>query len=105
MPRKINISHIDKGDLPVLFATAIAYKSMELNDFLDVSQIDVWNRYINQAHMLIDFLRSANVITDTVQCVECNADYPTKAGADACARQDKVDHDAVMEHIIGGDSE
>lgn len=103
MARKLNIGGIDESVLTIAFATAIAYKSMELDDFLNPMAVDVWNRHINQAHMLHDFLMQQGIITSTVQCVECGLDFPTAAGAAACARADKADHDAIMETTFGCD--
>lgn len=88
--KKLPVFDMTETDIRVLFAAAIAYKSMELNQFLDVDNVDVWNRYIGEAQMLIDYLTVEDLWESPHRCATCGYFYDSAAGAAKCVREHQM---------------
>ena len=91
-----NFVDTDSGDLE-LIAQTLACRDNQLDTIADVTNVDVWNRYIREAALLLEELFRRHLISAERalphKCVECDREYASAARAHQCSMSDKARHD------------
>ena len=91
MARKAVVTEMNHPAPKILIAATLAFKADELDAFNDIEQITIWNKYIDQAEMLMYHFVQMGIIKipkKLFKCLLCDRAYPTAEEATACARAD-----------------